>query len=532
MANNRNSADLRNQLIVSRYANGTTLEEIGDEVGLTRERVRQIVVKYGGPNAEAARRARNATKVARIAKEQEDFLKSYGQIASDIAHRGFARHLVISRMKTLIPAIDVELAESALKESDIVFNDENDADTFSNSVLEAGVWYLLSSHLGLQPDYAWTAVNLPQDMLEELAGHFTEASVSPTDFATILGMIGAAQRRAREDPSLTITGSRYNELRGQLLDAMGVISAKGTKPWPPTRQTIMRRYEGWNDALESMGLATAALGRPKGLLIFSEADYNQAVIDFIADSARSGTGQSYDSYGRWAKRQSAEGKRRPSPASVRNFYDGWRSALRIGPTRFREGDTMSAGAAVQPEQGPDRDATLERSAQVTGRRAPRRLVYGPASYAGHEAVVVDAASAEKLAALAETTTWGRFVDLMHGGDWDDFIEAEDGVSSGLHANSRFDFETWLSEGNLEEYPADVAWRNCASLIAQMVAKNSASLGKIRLDGGSPGGNIGAIEGPLEQLELLAQHIDPEMDGIVLERDDLLVDKGMLKTFRA
>lgn len=320
----------RNQLILDRYADGATLQEIAATVGLTREGVRQIVVKLGGPDAEASRAARQAAKSAVAAKARDEFLASFRDVASDLAHQGFTRAETISRLAVLYPAMDVVVADDALKASGIVFDQNNDVDIFSNVALEAGVWFLLGSELRLKPDYAWAVVNLPQELLDELGAHLIEASVTPEELATILGIIGAAQRAALDDGTLTITGARYNELRGELLDAMGLTSAKGAKPWPPTRQTIQKRYDGWNDALESMGLATAAKGRQKGLLTFTEDDYAQAIVDFIADSVVSGTEQTFANYEKWVKEQAAAGTRRPSPASIRNFYGAWLPALRQG----------------------------------------------------------------------------------------------------------------------------------------------------------------------------------------------------------
>ena len=47
----------RDERIVQLRAEGATLEEIGEGVGVTRERVRQIVAKLGGPTREEARAA-------------------------------------------------------------------------------------------------------------------------------------------------------------------------------------------------------------------------------------------------------------------------------------------------------------------------------------------------------------------------------------------------------------------------------------------------------------------------------------------
>lgn len=318
----------RNRSIVERYADGATLQEIGDDLGLTREAIRLIIRKVGGADAEASRAARQSSKEAVARARRETFLQRFGDIAKELAELGFTRAAAVDRIATMYPALDREDADDALRSSGLVFNHDNDTDNFSNAALEAGVWYLLGSELRLQPDRAWAATHLPQTLFEELALHLAAATVNAEDLATILGVVAAAQRAAQRDPSLTITGSRYDELRGELLSAMGLKSAKGAKPWPPTRQTIMTRYGGWSDALASMGLAIADRGRPKGMTVFTDRDYKRAASDFVATADASGTDPTYARYGLWVKEEELRHVRRPSPASLRNYYGGWLSAVR------------------------------------------------------------------------------------------------------------------------------------------------------------------------------------------------------------
>lgn len=181
----------------------------------------------------------------------------------------------------------------------------------------------------LKPDPAWACVNLSLDIVAELPLALAEAAVSRDETATILAIIGAAQKYALDNPSTTITGNRYQELRTELLDAMGLASAKGTMPWPPTRQTIMKRFAGWNAALTTMGLATASKGRSKGLVVFTEADYLNAVTEFAADCDASGLTPTYANYHVWSLNMRNAGNRRPSPAAVRNLYGSWLSAMRM-----------------------------------------------------------------------------------------------------------------------------------------------------------------------------------------------------------
>ncbi|MGM1028980.1 MAG: hypothetical protein ACQEWM_03795 [Actinomycetota bacterium] len=342
MARDQDARDERNRSIVARYADGATLQEIGDDVGLTREAIRLIVRKVGGANAEASRAARQAAKEAAVRARREDFLQSFGDVAKDLADLGFTRAATVDRLAIMYPALEREVADDALKSSSLVFNYDNETDNFSSTALEAGIWYLLGSELRLRPDHAWGAVHLPQALFGELAIHLAAATVSAEDLATILGIVAAAQRAALHDPSLTITGSRYNELRGELLDAMGLESAKGARPWPPTRQTIMARYGGWSDALASMGLAIADRGRPKGMLVFDDEEYQRAASEFVAAAAANGTDPTHAHYGLWVKEEALRSIRRPSPASLRNYYGGWLNAVRAARPAADKHDVNAA----------------------------------------------------------------------------------------------------------------------------------------------------------------------------------------------
>jgi hypothetical protein len=69
----------RNEYLAGQYRKGRTLEELGREVGVSRERVRQIVAKYGAKSSEggAAKRAKERRERIRSERDQR-YLKKYG----------------------------------------------------------------------------------------------------------------------------------------------------------------------------------------------------------------------------------------------------------------------------------------------------------------------------------------------------------------------------------------------------------------------------------------------------------------------
>lgn len=164
-------------------------------------------------------------------------------------------------------------------------------------------------------------------------------------------------------------------------------------------------------------------------------------------------------------------------------------------------------------------------------KSTHRLVYGPAEYAGHDGIVVDADAAARFGRAAEAATLGDYVTEVLGESWDDYVAS--GFSDSADAPSPedpFDYSEWVND--VIACPADIAWDVAARRVAEAIALHAAKLADVRSGGGSPGGNMDAITGPLDQLALLATLIDPERDGFVLERDDTLVDIGMSRSLYA
>lgn len=341
-------AEERNALMVARYIEGETLDAIGQDYGVTRERVRQIVSKVGGNLAAESRQKRLELAQAAAKAAADQFMASYGDIARAAAAKGSTRAETVARLGMLFPSLNRELAEATLRNSGIRFNGRSH-DIFSKAVLEAGLYYLAGSELGLAPDPHYAATHLDLDLMTELAAVLEQGTATAEDIATILAMIGAAKKHIAEHPETTITGSRYDELRDELVPALGWESRRGSTPWPPTRQTLMGRYTYWNTALESVGMAAAKKGRPPGLVKFTDKLYEKAIRDFVADMTRGGLYPSHDRYAEWCAAMNAAGHEHPSPAGLRNYFGSWSAALRASgqePTAEPIG-----GAHARPSHG-------------------------------------------------------------------------------------------------------------------------------------------------------------------------------------
>jgi hypothetical protein len=163
---------------------------------------------------------------------------------------------------------------------------------------------------------------------------------------------------------------------------------------------------------------------------------------------------------------------------------------------------------------------------MTTVETPRRLIYGPALFAGYEGVVLDAETAQRWGDGSLATTWGEFARTMYDMSWDEYV-AEVALDDELSADSAFEFSEWMTDTS-EMSPQEVASNHAASQVRDLIAERPDELSGIGIGGASPGGNIDVFSGPLDQLAVFAALVKPVRDGFVLERDDAAVEFGMLR----
>lgn len=81
--------------------------------------------------------------------------------------------------------------------------------------------------------------------------------------------------------------------------------------------------------MAALGLVPNERGRSRGLLLFDESTYKQALQTYVANRRESGSGTSFLDYDEWRKREYRAGRTWPAGASIRLKYGGWSSALRV-----------------------------------------------------------------------------------------------------------------------------------------------------------------------------------------------------------
>lgn len=147
----------------------------------------------------------------------------------------------------------------------------------------------------------------------------------------------AATRHARLAEELTgPTKARFEDVRKNFLTDNGVTSQKGTSPWPPTSQTIMKRFSvrnSWSDAVRALGFRANDGGRPLGHLAYSDDAYESALNGYLTSQKEQSIRATYAGYEKWVLEEEISGRHHPSGPAVRMKYQNWNNAVRTAGYR-------------------------------------------------------------------------------------------------------------------------------------------------------------------------------------------------------
>jgi len=151
------------------------------------------------------------------------------------------------------------------------------------------------------------------------------------DLGPALDAVQAGLEALKQDPSLSISAQRYDQLRSEFLRAQGIEPGKGRNLWPVGGTTILKRAGGsWSEGLRRAGLGVTAKSTATGFgsSRFTPEQFTAAIQDFLEDATRQGLTLSYQSYLAWRKLSQERGRTDlPSGPSIRNTYGSWSAAL-------------------------------------------------------------------------------------------------------------------------------------------------------------------------------------------------------------
>ncbi|MDO5025250.1 MAG: 5'-methylthioadenosine/S-adenosylhomocysteine nucleosidase [Trueperella sp.] len=195
------------------------------------------------------------------------------------------------------------------------------AQQFSEDSLRAALYLTLAAKNDAEPA---AHADLPAAIRQDVLTHIADLPAKYADWA--LGMIAAGQQLSAQNPRLSLAAKDYDAYRAKFVVNYPELKS-GAVLWPPTSQTVIKRFNGyWNDALEAIGLR-ARRGRARGGLKFTNADYLKA-LRMYADSSRAQEYKpSFNGYTRWLKDSGNYGKL-PSGAAIRQRFGSWKNALK------------------------------------------------------------------------------------------------------------------------------------------------------------------------------------------------------------
>jgi hypothetical protein len=320
----------RDLAIVEMYALGETSADIGNKLGISRQRVHQILGRIGAVTAEDARRVRSEVRATELSEAVSQFLREYGSVLKKLAALGIPRAEVESRFGLVLPALPAAIVREGLSKAGILFNVDVQEYTFSNSVIEGAVWFILSRELELDVDPVAAVSQIDVAAAAELTETLQSEGLETSIIADIIIAIEAARSYILVKPETGLPKHRFDTHRTDILVELGIQSGKGTAPWPPTSQTVMKRLGAgsWADALIAIGLTPDKRGRPRGLLAYTESQYLEAIAKFLISADQTGRSASYEAYGTWVDQEERAGRHWPSQASVRLRFGNWTNAKR------------------------------------------------------------------------------------------------------------------------------------------------------------------------------------------------------------
>ncbi|MDY5148072.1 5'-methylthioadenosine/S-adenosylhomocysteine nucleosidase [Actinotignum sanguinis] len=195
---------------------------------------------------------------------------------------------------------------------------------FSHLALEAAILYVFGRvHATAGDDAAAPAASLDAEMVADVRKALGDCAL---DADEVLACIARAQRAIAADPQLTLTAKQYDAERLAVTEQAGAESGRGKLTWPPTSQTVIKRFSGyWNEALQAVGLSVSS-GRKRGALKFTTQDYVDALRSHAIAARRNGKNVSYNGYVEWLADSGNQGTY-PSGAAIRQRFGSWSAAL-------------------------------------------------------------------------------------------------------------------------------------------------------------------------------------------------------------
>lgn len=252
---------------------GLTLDEIGAEVGLTRERVRQIL-NARAPDVAAARKVLAARRRMHLAARQRhsEAADRLHRLSEELLARGTDASAVLEHLqRSRIPTVT---AKRFGIPSDTVL-----------ALYDASVFDFPLVRRPVEPELRFdheACIRYLQTAAEELG----------VDLLTVAAYEDFASRQ-------TLTPEAW-----------------------PSAQTVMKRFDGWREATSAAGLSARGRGRGEYVQRFPAARCREFVDRYVTAALASEERPTLAGYGDWTRDNGG-----PSPTTLRNRLGRWSDVL-------------------------------------------------------------------------------------------------------------------------------------------------------------------------------------------------------------
>lgn len=203
------------------------MPDLATQFGLSRQRIHQIIRRLGGADADTARAVRRELRDEQQSALVKAFVDQYQVLITDLAASGLARADIEGKFTLLLPDIPSAIIHDGLTKAEVIFDVNIQEYAFPTAAIEAAVWYAIACNLDLSLDISVAMHQIDLAEAWEVAAVLDQQGLEAEARAKILIMIANARAHAIENEAVTITKKRYDEVRREILDDLGLSFCTG-----------------------------------------------------------------------------------------------------------------------------------------------------------------------------------------------------------------------------------------------------------------------------------------------------------------
>ncbi len=226
-------------------------------------------------------------------------------------------HKALAPVAEAVTEIMLQLLEKLPTQNDKVGKRKPNFDKLS---LQMALYLAYAIKENLKPDYS-----TPNNKKEEILLYKIIDNIDPVIAREAIGYINAGKKHIKNNKNAHLSSKEYDTTRAKILKSIKMNTKRGEGVWPPTSQTIIKRFDNyWNNGLESVGIKPQK-GRSPGGLKFNETDYINTLRKYLKYTKEKEINNSFANYCQWVKEN--QDCNYPSGATIRQHYTTWNNAL-------------------------------------------------------------------------------------------------------------------------------------------------------------------------------------------------------------